>query len=153
MKCLVSTLTALFFLLAPVLAWADEPVQVELHYIPMGKRLHCQGETFQCYTFDEWKELLLVDAKLYSMEKQLKTMEESLELRKEELEVQKQVNTNLASSVELLTMENSRLQEMTDELMKENAKLKMPKAGPWIVFVAGIALATFGTGLAIGSRK
>ena len=152
MRSALAYLTALAFLLAPVLAWAD-PVDVPLHYIPIGERLVCGGEEFQCYTFDEWKTLLSVDADLYATKNELGALQASLNLRIKELDLVQQVNVNLTSTVDTLSLEVTRLRAANDELMAENAKLSMPKPWPWIVFIAGLCLSAFGGGLLLAGAR
>ena len=151
MRGLVAYLTALALLLAPTLAWAG-PVEVELHYIPVGQRLHCSGEDFQCYTFMEWKGLLLLDAELWSTKNELELIRGSLALRVEEIGVHEGIAVNLSATNKELTVEVSRLRRENDKLLEKNMKLSLPKPGPWIVFVAGLVLMAAGGGMLIGSR-
>lgn len=150
---LVAYLTALALLLAPCAARADDPTEVDLHYISPGKEMTCLGSVYRCYDFGAWKTLLLTDADLWTTKQELELIRTSLDLRIEELGIQQQINLNLTTAHEELTIEVSRLRTVNDKLLKENAKLSMPKPGPWIVFVAGLVLLATGGGMLIGSAQ
>jgi len=151
-RAAVAYLLAVTLLLAPATAWADPTIDVVLQHSPVGQRLQCNGETFQCYTFDEWKVLLLMDAELETSRQQLKELQIAVDLRVQEAAKLQEATATLTSINQELTLELTRTRGQNDKLLEENLKLKLPNPIPWIIFVAGLGFASLGLGLTIGSQ-
>jgi hypothetical protein len=137
-------------LLLPVCARSQ--VVVDLQIIPPGKQLTCSGQTYRCFEFEEWKQIILADAELVASRAQLAALHESMDFLHQQFEVLNEVNVSLSASNDLLTVELRRSYEENDRLAREVLTLSTPKAGPWIVFVAGLVLLGTGLGTIIGSQ-
>jgi hypothetical protein len=119
----------------------DNPLEDEGHeydqitHIPLGRRCVVDGEIFQCYNLEEFRQLLGFDVDFHYL--QLEVLElrdlnlsltEVIRLQGESIELQ-------AQSIDLLQAERSRLvQKWTDENRLRLEAENRPMIGSWVAW-------------------
>lgn len=130
---------------------AQDPVEVELNYIPQGRLHLLDGEVLRMYTFSEWKILVAVDDALLTAHQKI-----NVYIRNETL-----FTKEIGSLTESLRNTNTALETLTDKYKKSldnneamSLKLKKAESGsvvPAVLLVVGALALALGTGLIVGS--
>lgn len=122
------------------------------HEVPVGERCVANGETYQCFSLEEFRELLVVDRKLYLRSNLLRNYKEQ-KYSLEEVNTKLKVNVeSLETKVNILEAERERLYQKWEKenKLRHEAENK-PMIGSWIAWTLAASEAAVILGLVIGS--
>lgn len=117
---------------------APAQAQVEVHYLPRGHRCQVDGQTYQCFSFEEYKELLRIDQNLWAATQRLVLMESEVSSYRQQVTLFEESLVLKDQQIARLNLEVERYFNMWDEenrlrLLAENT----PAIGSWVAW--GIA--------------
>lgn len=136
------------FLLAAVIALQmtlGDPVKVELHLMPPGTPLTLEtGEEVRYFTFEEYKELLKMDAELWELKKQIE-LYSSIEERYKALLAEKSFMIEaLEAERAILVARAERLRNRWKDCEEDLIDASGGSVWPWVTGAVGAVLGVIG---------
>lgn len=126
---------------------------ITLYRLPKGKRLQVSGETYQGYTLEEMKVLLLMDTDLRAFEIEIPKLKQ-IEIDKQKIiEAKDKIISAKDTQLVLLQTDRDRItKKWTEENKLRHECENKPKFGSWIAWgTAGVLAAiALGFGIAYG---
>jgi hypothetical protein len=128
---------------------------ITLYRLPKGKRVQAQGETYQGYTLEEMKQLLLIDSDLRALEEEVPKLKDIERDKQKIIESKDKIILSKDIQIDLLSKDRDRITDKwkADNKLKHECEQK-PKFGSWIAWgTAGIlAAVALGFGIAYGTK-
>lgn len=139
--------------LASLMALPAYGLEVHLKLIPEGKRLIIDGQQMQCYTFEEWKELVKVDDAAWTFSLKLLEMSQIIVGQKQQIASYEEIIKVQENQLSLSKKEIEKLNKDYLDLSKELEKAERGSIWPPIVLAGGALLATIGITAFVLSRS
>ena len=130
-----------------------EPLRHQMRLLPIGERVGEGEESRACYSFDDYKQLVILDDELWTARQIIQEQARLVEaVRDSSRNLEEQLRLSLAS-LAVLQKENARVNRLwveTDEALQEELSSPAP-LWIWALGVGGGAALLLAGGLVIGS--